>query len=136
MYSDSGYDPCSCSFDTVETFSYDGLSRRLTAEKEIDANSVSETEFSYNSFSLVTQADETILDASEVQISYDYDQAGNLTEITYPDGNSVEIEREPLGRIDSIDIDGTAEVEYQYVGSRVAESPRFLINSNCYLEFN
>ncbi|MFC1783126.1 hypothetical protein ACFL02_06030 [Planctomycetota bacterium] len=62
--------------------------------------------------------------ATATEIEYNYDQAGNLIEITYPDGDVIEITPDELGRIDTItDDSGTpyTYAEYTYIGSRVAK---------------
>ena len=102
-----------------ESFAYDGLGRMLEAVKYRGATHIATSEFEYNSFSKVTEATETILDADAVEIGYDYDQLGNLTGITYPDANDVTISREALGRIDTISIDGDTIASYKYIGSKV-----------------
>ena len=102
-----------------ETFYYDGLGRMIQAEKYRGATHISTSEFDYNVFSKITDANEVILDADPVYISYEYDQLGNLTGITYPDANDVTITREALGRIDTISLDGDTIASYKYVGPRV-----------------
>ena len=104
---------------TTEEFAYDGLGRMLEAVKYRGATHIATSEFEYNAFGKVTEVTETILDADAVEIDYGYDQLGNLTGITYPDANSIVIDREALGRIDTIKLDGTTIATYNYIGSKV-----------------
>jgi len=110
----------------VEKFKYDGLGRMLKAEKYYynPLEYVSESEFEYNGLGKVTLAKEKLFGAAEAtEIEYDYDQAGNLIEITYPEGTVYKISREALGRIDEITNSGGTYTfaDYEYVGLRVAE---------------
>jgi len=113
-----------CTVDNITTecsFTYDGLGRMLTAEKEIDSNAVSSSEFTYSDFGKTVMSSESLFGGTAKEISYQHDQMGNLVELTYPDDDSISITRNPLGRIAAIaNPNETTVVEYKYIGSRVA----------------
>ena len=51
---------------------------------------VSESRFSYNGIGRVTDANEVVLDNQAHFIRYSYDQAGNLTGVSYPSTSASE----------------------------------------------
>ena len=124
------------SVTTTETFTYDGLGRMLTADKDEGATSISDTTFTYNDIGKITDANDIVLDAGAVEISYDYDQTGNLIEITYPDANTVEITPDALGRIDTLKIDSTTEATYKYIGQKVIQRNYSVPNVTYDIEYN
>jgi len=70
----------------------------LTATKydEDEEAYISESSFSYNGIGRVTDANEVVLDNQAHFIRYSYDQAGNLTGVSYPstsfgEPNTIEI---------------------------------------------
>jgi RHS repeat-associated protein len=103
---------------TIESFSYDGLGRMLTADKYDGANFISESVFAYNSVGKITDIWETILDASQQHIHYSYDNAGNRTQTVYPDGSAIDRTNTWDGLIDILSQNGDSLVEYDYAGSR------------------
>ena len=113
-----------CTVDNITTecsFTYDGLGRMLTAEKDTGNNNISDSIFTYSDFGKTTTSSESLFGSAAKEISYQHDQMGNLVELTYPDDDSISITRNPLGRIAAIaDPDETTVVEYEYIGPRVA----------------
>jgi YD repeat-containing protein len=106
------------SIDTAEeTYHYDGLGRRISAEKKVNASQISLSQFSYNDLGLVTDANETLFGGAVKQIHYGYDQAGFMTSMTYPDGNSITITPNFQGKIASIAQNAQTLVEYDYAGA-------------------
>jgi len=112
----------------VEEFAYNGVGLMISAEKYYynPLKYVSDTEFEYNGLGKITLAKEKIFGAeTAVEIGYTYDQAGNLVEITYPEGTVYKMSREALGRIAAItdDDEETPYVyaDYEYMGLRVGE---------------
>ncbi len=74
----------------------------LTAEKDIGNNDISDSIFTYSYFGKTVTSSESLFGGTAKEISYQYDQMGNLVELTYPDDDSISITRNPLGRIAAI----------------------------------
>ncbi|MHC4333602.1 MAG: hypothetical protein ACYSUV_07615 [Planctomycetota bacterium] len=109
--------------DANETFSYDGLARMLTAKKDVNSTTISETQFVYNDIGKVAETNEALFgDVTPAEIRYTYDQAGYPNSVTYPDGNAIKITADWQGRIDTVtDKDDVSVATYKYIGSKVAE---------------
>ncbi|MBW8017821.1 MAG: RHS repeat protein [Planctomycetes bacterium] len=113
--------------DIIETFTYDALGRMLTAVKKANLNgSTPIIDISTSTFGDYTSLgaaesinDQYFLDQTGEDSSYTHDQAGNLTQITYPDDTVVTRTVDKRGRIDEIKESTDTLVSYDYVGSRV-----------------
>ena len=115
-----------CTVNNITTecsFTYDGLGRMLTAEKEIDSNAVSYSEFTYSDLGYLAQTEQKIGNGSEYIIEYERDQGGLTSQITYPDPNMdgmvLDIAYTPLGKIASIKRDNDTLAQYTYLGQNV-----------------
>ncbi|MBN1126638.1 MAG: hypothetical protein JXA82_16655 [Sedimentisphaerales bacterium] len=79
----------------VESFTYDGLGRMLTADKVIDETNptpdtqISEITFAYNDLGQVTDFDQALFGGTTRTMDYTFDQAGYLTATTYPDSTVI-----------------------------------------------
>ena len=106
---------------TVETFTYDGADRMLTAVKTADGNEISDTTFAYNDLGKLTDTwDKHFGAATARHVGYSYDQAGLLTSTTYPDGTVINRTNTWNGNIDTLSRSGSELVDYSYIGNRVA----------------
>ncbi|MBN1125490.1 MAG: hypothetical protein JXA82_10815 [Sedimentisphaerales bacterium] len=108
------------SVTTIETFTYDGLRRILTAQKQEGQSTISQSVFEYNDIGRMSDAWETIGGLAAKHIEYAYDNAGNRTQTVYPDGSTIDRTNTWDGRIDTLSRNATTLFEYQYVGPRVA----------------
>jgi YD repeat-containing protein len=73
----------------------------------------------------------TAMSGTSRTLSYQYDAAGNRTQITHPDGVSIQYNRDALGRIDTISNGGSANLihaQYDPQG-RTQTIQRFLSGS-------
>jgi len=106
----------------AEDFTYDGLSRMLTADKVVDSNDVSLIEYAYNDVGKIADANAIHFGGTRREIAYSYDQYGFLESTTYPDGSTV-IDRtnDWRGRIATLTRGQDELVDYDYVGARVAK---------------
>ena len=97
----------------------------LTAEKEIDSNAVSSSEFTYSDSGYLAQTEQKIGNGSEYIIEYERDQGGLTSQVMYPDTNMngmvLDIAYTPLGKIASIEQDNDTLVQYTYLGQNVLE---------------
>ncbi|MCG8406468.1 MAG: hypothetical protein MI923_14825 [Phycisphaerales bacterium] len=71
--------------DDVERYTYDELGRMITAErgKSNDPDAVSRSVFSYDDRSRVTQESQSISKNAAQLVNYEYDKAGNRTQMIY-----------------------------------------------------
>ncbi|MBI9018486.1 MAG: hypothetical protein JEZ07_14630 [Phycisphaerae bacterium] len=116
----------------AESVTYDGLNRMKKATKTVGGTEVSENDFTYNFFG---KPDTAVAEYNGSNItktvSYDYDNAGNLKELTYPTGKVLDITPGYRGRIASMKINGQTNnlAEYTYIGSQVAQR-KYITTSN------
>ncbi len=113
---------------TTENFIYNDMNRMLTAKKEETPAGQSAEEISlltlsnYNSLGAAESINDKYFgDAAGKTSTYDYDQTGNATGVTYPDSSAISMTVDKRGRIDNISRGGNLLVEYDYVGSRVTQ---------------
>jgi RHS repeat-associated protein len=140
----SAYDPNEVLL-AQEEFTFDGLGRILAAEKIVDANSVSLTEFGYNDFGLLASEETSLWGGDAKRITYLYDQAGFLVKRDNVDiGEELIYSRDGLGRIDTITrdngiIDPFTFAEYDYLGAgfgRIQQIEFDRANLTCSAEYD
>ena len=106
----------------IANFEYDGAGRLVSTSKMADGVTVSQSAFTYNGFGL-KETETTTYDSNSnttATITYSYDQSGNiLLQEDSITGAVIEYTYDGLGRIKTVEKDGTQIAEYSYIGTQV-----------------
>ncbi len=106
----------------TENLTYDGFGRVKTANKVSSIfGPIHNSVFNYTDQGWIGQADESIFGHTTKNIIYGYDQSGNRTQTTYPDGRIVRMLTDPLGRIYQVYLNAEMipRVQYDYTGNKL-----------------
>jgi|GEM_PF-4608253 len=104
----------------TERFTYDGMSRLKKAQygTTSNADAYSESVFTWDSLSHLESEDQTLFEGTTRAVEFDYDIAGNQTQIVHPDGTTtINFEHDDRHRVTDIKIGSDTLAEYVWLGS-------------------
>jgi RHS repeat-associated protein len=126
--------------NALESFTYDGLGRMLTAINTVGPNTISEIELAYNGLGNITDSNQKLLGGTKREFNFTYDQAGYLTKTTYPVGIEIRITPNWQGRIDTLGYKDSSNdwdmIKYQYIGNQVARRSYVKYNPNVISDYS
>lgn len=90
------------------TFTYDLASRMITAD-----NAASQISFTYDALNRI-KSNNQLLDSINYGLGYNYDNEGNLSQLVYPSGKTLDYTYDADNRLDIIQKDTVNFVDYNY----------------------
>ena len=101
-----------------DTFAYDSVGRMENAQRgtTIDPDAVSADIMSYTDLGDLDFETQTIAGGSVRTVDYNYDQAGNRIQLTYPGGDVLDYTPTVLNQVDTVNLNATPFLDYDYNG--------------------
>ena len=109
----------------LDTFDYDALGRMTMALRgtTTEPDAVSALDCDYTGLGDLDYETQSIAQGTPRTVDYGYDQAGNRTRLEYPGGEVLTYVPTAINQVDSISLDGSPLVDYDYNG-RVLDTSR------------
>jgi len=110
--------------ENIEKYLYDGLGRMVTAKKGASGNddSVSQSIFSFDSLSRLTNENQAIAEGTAKSVTYTYDKGGNQVSMLYHDGAATTTYAyDSRDRGTRINLNGNVLADYTWLGGAISK---------------